>query len=465
VGTGTTRTSGAQTGSSWTSGDLSLNATYTFTLTPYNQAGIAGTARTMSVDTTPARGGSLSVGTSTTSGTQITWSAATTAGANISYVRIYRQITSPYTGSVEDICAGTYISSSPYYDNDISGNATYTYTVYPYDSAIGALSSAGQTFSVSTTAAAARDLSYTYLDSSSVKISFTMPKNAYSSSYYYQLNAVYSGTTTSVTGTTSPLWVTGLTSDVSYICYIASYLDGSLGATSAGYVVTPTSGKTYSLSFLSSSSIYLYFPLDNNIYSYSNGSKTTTTFTLTDSDSTSDVGFSTTYSLSTRSYSYYLTQTSYVTLSNSFTIDSNGFSVSLWVYINRDQSQFAGNYPLFTLKYSTSDYYTPYIIGGSSLKLYRSGSIYGSTTFTKGQWNHVVLRVTTGSSGVILYLNNSAVTTQTFGTPFNTSYTYTLYLNCNVTNYDMVNAYYSNVLVTKYGLTSTDVYNLYTKYN
>jgi hypothetical protein len=261
VGTGTTRTSGAQTGSSWTSGDLSLNATYTFTLTPYNQAGAAGTARTMSVNTTPSLGGSLSVGISTTSGTQITWNSGSVAGSNVSYVRIYRQITSPYTGSVEDICAGTYISSSPYYDNDISGNATYTYTVYPYDSTFNATNAAVTTFSVSTSAAAARDLSYTFLDSSSVKISFTLPKNAYSSSYYYQLNAVYSGTTTSVTGTTSPLWVKNLSNATTYTCYILTYLDGTLSSTSNAYNIK-TSGISYTIGgsgTYTKTGNYLYF--------------------------------------------------------------------------------------------------------------------------------------------------------------------------------------------------------------
>jgi hypothetical protein len=310
VGTATTLTSGAQTGTSWTSGDLSLNATYTFTLTPYNQAGIAGTGRTMTIDTTPTNGGSLSTGVSTGTSTQITWSSGAVAGSNISFVRIYRQITSPYTGSVEDICAGTYISSSPYYDNDISGNTTYTYTVYPYDAAFGSLGSS-TTFSVAAAAAAARDLSATYYDASSIQISFTLPKNSYSSSYYYQLNAVYSGTTTSVSGTTSPLWVTGLTGETSYTCYVASYLDGTLGTTSAGLSVTTSSSKYYN-------------------FSISFGSSTVPTTDDTGTYTVSKTGSPTMYNDSTRGYVISISNRDkclYMSL-----YYSTSWTISYWIY-------------------------------------------------------------------------------------------------------------------------------------
>jgi hypothetical protein len=49
---------------------------------------------------------------------------------------------------------------------------------------------------------------------------------------------VYSTSTQSVTGTTSPLWITGLSGGTTYSCYILSYLDSVLGSTSSGLSVT-----------------------------------------------------------------------------------------------------------------------------------------------------------------------------------------------------------------------------------
>jgi hypothetical protein len=47
-----------------------------------------------------------------------------------------------------------------------------------------------------------------------------------------------------VSGTTSPLQVTGLSSSTTYTCYVLSYLDGSLASTSSGYSVTTSAAAS-----------------------------------------------------------------------------------------------------------------------------------------------------------------------------------------------------------------------------
>jgi hypothetical protein len=96
-----------------------------------------------------------------------------------------------------------------------------------------------------TNARAATDLSAVFYDSSSIQISFTMPNNSYSSSYYYLLRASESGVNTDISGTTSPLFVKGLSGGTTYSCYILSYLDNALGATSSSYRVTTTSAGIF----------------------------------------------------------------------------------------------------------------------------------------------------------------------------------------------------------------------------
>jgi hypothetical protein len=265
VGTGTTYSSGQQTGTSWTTGDLSFNALYNFTMTPYNATGQPGEAKNFTVNTTPAITGAYSSGTSTTSSAQLQWYGT------YYYVRIYRKVTSPYTTDYIEVSANTKIYNMPFNDTDLSGNTTYVYYVQPYD-AIDTAYAASNTVSITTNARVATDLSAVFYDGSSIQLSFTLPKNSYSSSYYYVLRASSSGINRDICGTTSPLWINGLTGGTTYTCYILSYLDNVLGSTSSGYSVTTSAAKGISTTgIVDSSSVGGY-----TIYGFKSTSTTST---------------------------------------------------------------------------------------------------------------------------------------------------------------------------------------------
>jgi len=222
--TSTVVSSGNQTSGSYTTGDLSFNVLYTFTLTPYDLSGNPNTPDNISVNTTPSVNGVFATN-STTSNTQIQWYGT------YSYVKIYRKITAPYTTSYIDVSTGTNFTTVPYYDKDLSGNTTYSYIVRPYDLTNTPYTDSTQ-LTVTTNPQAAKDLSAIYYDTSGIMINFTAPKNSYSSSYYYQLNAIYGGNVITASGGSSPLLVKGLSGSTNYSCYILSYLDGILGSTS-----------------------------------------------------------------------------------------------------------------------------------------------------------------------------------------------------------------------------------------
>jgi hypothetical protein len=239
VGTGTTYSSGQQTGTSWTTGDLSFNALYTFTMTAYDVNGTPGETKTFTVNTTPSITGAYSSGSSSTSSARLQWYGT------YYYVRIYRKITSPYTTDYVEVSANTKIYNMPFNDTDLSGNTTYMYSIQPYDAADSPYDTTN-TVTISTNVSVATDLSAVFYDTSSIKISFTLPKNSYSSSYYYVLRTINSslGYTIDTSGTTSPLFARDLSDGTTYTCYILSYLDDSLGSTSSGYSVTTSSGST-----------------------------------------------------------------------------------------------------------------------------------------------------------------------------------------------------------------------------
>lgn len=208
----------------YTTPDLSFNTLYTFTIIPYNNLGIAGTSEVSTVNTTPKVTGVYTTNT-TTSNAQIQWYGT------YSYVKIYRKITAPYTTAYVDVSAGTTFSTIPYYDTDLSGNTTYSYIIRPYDINNYQYSDT-DAISLTTEAQAAQDLSAIYYDSSSIQIKFTAPKNSYSTSYYYQLNASGGTTITNISGITTPLYIGGLNSNTNYSCYITGFLDGILRSTS-----------------------------------------------------------------------------------------------------------------------------------------------------------------------------------------------------------------------------------------
>ena len=154
-------------------------------------------------------------------------------------MNISRQITAPFTTGYVDVSKNIR-STDPYYDIDLSGNTTYSYKITPYTA--GDISYSDISMIYTSNVQAARDLSAIFYDTSGIQIQFTYPKNSYSSTYYYQLNALYNGVTTSISGSSSPLLVNGLSGATLYSCSILSYLDNVLKATSDNLDVTTLLG-------------------------------------------------------------------------------------------------------------------------------------------------------------------------------------------------------------------------------
>jgi hypothetical protein len=286
--TASTITSSKQTGTTFTSRDLSLNTLYTFTITPYNGSDEAGYTKTITLDTTPKSTGVYSASVTTASSTQIQWYGT------YQYVKVSRATavgTSGTLGSYVDI--SDIVLSMPYYDKDLSGNTKYSYYITPYYNGYNTASSA---ISVYTNVQAAKDLSYTFLDSSAVTISFTAPKNSYTSSVSYTLT-VYNltlGYTQTATGTSSPLFVQNLSSGTDHKCYIITKLDNdtSLISTSDAKTITTDSVSTYVTAI----------PISNN--TFTSNSLTVSSFSGTNSfqNGTYDISYSSTYNAPYLSY-------------------------------------------------------------------------------------------------------------------------------------------------------------------
>lgn len=236
VATSTIRTSTQQNTGTYFSGDLSFNIQYTFNVTPYNSKGIPGVPKIISVDTTPKITGAYSA-SNTASNVQLQWNGT------YSYVKIYRKaLNSPYV----DVSAGTKITSMPYYDLDLCGNTTYVYYIQPYD-ANGNAYNPSTPILVNTNIQAAKDLSYTNLDYTSIGIAFTYPKNSYANSVYYTLRAINAttGTYKDVSGTGSPLLVNDLSNGQQYNCYIITTLDNNSALTSISPVLSVTTKTNF----------------------------------------------------------------------------------------------------------------------------------------------------------------------------------------------------------------------------
>jgi hypothetical protein len=115
----------------------------------------------------------------------------------------------------------------PYTVSDVSGNTALSYKVTPYYS--GTAGTASSSIAVTTNVQTPLDLSAIFIDASSIKVSFTVPKNTYSSSVYYTLRStdVSGGTYKDVSGTSSPIWITNLSGGKVYNVVAKITLDGS----------------------------------------------------------------------------------------------------------------------------------------------------------------------------------------------------------------------------------------------
>jgi len=167
------------------------------------------------------------------------------SGSDISYVRVSRSIGGS-GGSAVDISNNYF---TPYYDNDVSGNTTYSYYVTPVRNYKGVLKVGSQssTLSVKTYVSPPKDVSAIFFDQSSIMLSFTLPKNSYNTDLYYIARATntINGNYRDISSNTSPIMITDLSSSTTFTCNVRVIIDGSqsLVATSTSVSVTT---KTFS---------------------------------------------------------------------------------------------------------------------------------------------------------------------------------------------------------------------------
>jgi hypothetical protein len=249
--TATTITSSNLVSGSYTLPDLSLNTLYTFTLTPYSTAGSTGNVKTLYIDTSPSIAG-VYVGNSTSSSVQLQWYGS------YSYVAISQSVNG---GAYVDLSA--VVVSTPYTVSDVSGNTALSYKVTPYYSGTAA-GTASSSIAVTTNVQAPLDLSAIFIDVSSIQVSFTVPKNTYSSVHYTLRATDASGVVyKDVSGTSSPLWITNLSGGKVYSVVAKTTLDNSA-------------------SFISMSNMYSFTTLSEPAYSSFVPSSYTTKGTSTD---------------------------------------------------------------------------------------------------------------------------------------------------------------------------------------
>jgi hypothetical protein len=225
------------TSGTYTSPDLSLNSSYTFTMTPYNLLGITGTPKIFTVDTTaPTTYAAVGGGaTSTSSAVKLQWYGS------YSYVAISQAVNG---GAYVDL--SSVVVSTPYTVNDVSGNTALSYKITPYYS--GVAGTAASVITVNTNVQAPRDVSAVYVDASGALISFTVPKNTYSSGAVYTLRATdASGNYNDVSGTSSPIWIQDLSEGTTYSVVAKTMLDGSASLVSSSSAVSVLTTSTTSI--------------------------------------------------------------------------------------------------------------------------------------------------------------------------------------------------------------------------
>jgi len=232
---------------SYTSPDLSFNTLYTFTFTSYNSSNVVDRIQNTTVDTTPSVSGVYTGSISNTISNSLVWYGT------YDYIKLNRA----YANGKSLIMTGnTYIGgniyTNSYIDTDMCGNTTYKYKIVPFIGNVEYTSS--DTITIYTVPQTASDLSAIFIDSSSIKVSFKEPKNSYTNSLIYNLRTydnVYV-----VSGSSSPLHLTNLTNDSTYIMVIDTSMDGLYNVTSKTLTVTLGQSKLIWYKFNIGDSVY-----------------------------------------------------------------------------------------------------------------------------------------------------------------------------------------------------------------
>jgi len=241
-----------QTSGTYTSPDLSFNTKYTFTIIPYNMAGVSGYPKTMIMDTTPNIAGVYTTN-STSANASLKWiTPYNTVKVNRAYATGTGQTTMLGNSDIS-----TNVTNSYYIDTDMFGNTTYKYTITPY---IGDISYAASTpITVSTNPQAAGNLYAGSIGTSTIQVYFNYPKNNYTGSISYKLRTT--DNLFNVVGTSSPLQLTNLNSNTTYSLVV----DTSM---SNGTVITTSSSITSkTLIFLGNTIVTaIYIPTSSTAY-------------------------------------------------------------------------------------------------------------------------------------------------------------------------------------------------------
>jgi len=215
-----------QTSGSFTSGDLSFNNLYTFSIVPYNSSNMAGPLHTVTINTTPSITGNYSATYSNITSFKLYWNGI------YDYVKVSRAFDIGNVISTGVVSTDTDLSMTvynmPFIDNDLSGNTTYKYTVTPYIG--GGYNSAAYSVTYYATPQCAYNLIAGLVDTSSIQVYFNYPKNSYTDSVSYTLSTTDNSIGKS--GLSSPLQLTGLTDDTSYNLVVYTYNNLSLLSTS-----------------------------------------------------------------------------------------------------------------------------------------------------------------------------------------------------------------------------------------
>jgi titin len=336
-----------------TATNLSGNTSYTYTVGVYLDGALRATTA-----------GSAAIITAVQPATNLATSSYDSSSVSVSFNLPRNSYTTSYYYQLNTTAAGITTSASgqsaALTTTNLSGNTSYTYTVGVYLDGALRTTTAGAA-AVTTAAQPATNLSTTFYDSSAITIAFSLPRNSYTSTYYYQLNTVLYGVTQSASGQTTPITIYGLSGNALYTCYVLTYLDGSLKATSYSTSVTTNAQSPTNItnSFTDSSSIQFTFTLPRNNYTstyYYQLNATTSGVTTSVSGQTSPLfvkGLTdgTTYTcniltyldgtLKTTSNTYYITTTS----------SSNSFSGLVTAVVTYSAKTMFNNIIMVTVKY------------------------------------------------------------------------------------------------------------------